>query len=425
MLAGPASRANAQVQPSQPRLLIAVPALATPKNVETEAGQTGVIGIQIAQQIVSDLRSSDAVLVVGPQGMRQYSPTEAGAPQYPAWQSTGAGGLVTGYVQARDDGRITVACYLYDLGARQEMTRKGFVVAPSEWRRAAHRCADAVCTRVTGAPGYFDTRITYVAETGPRTAPVKRVAIMNYDGSDHRYLTAGEVTVLNPRLSPDGTRIAYMSFRGGIPHVRLLDVASGADRPLVHRPVMSFAPRFSPDGNSIAFSMAIDGNADIYTVNVNGGVPRRLTFSQGSDTSPSFSPDGAKIVFESDRSGTQQIYVMNANGSDQRRISFGGTAYASPVWSPHGDVIAFTRRGGGGIQIGVMTTNGSAERVLTYGWQDEAPDFAPGGQFVLFQRTQQGSGLPGIFTVPVLGGDAQRLTTPQPASDPSWSGTAQ
>jgi TolB protein len=407
---------------SQP--IIAVPPLPTPKNVSTEGGETGVIGIQIAQQIASDLRSSGMMWPMGPEKMRQYSPTEAGAPQYSAWASIGAVGLVTGYVQARDDGRITVACYLYDLRQQREMARKGFVVAAAEWKRAAHRCADAFYTSITGRTGYFDSRIAYVAESGTRTAPVKRLAIMNYDGSDHRYLTAGEVTVVTPEFSPDGTRLAYMSFRGNIPHVRLLEVASGADRPLLQQPVMSFAPAFSPDGNSIVFSMAVDGNTDLYQISVNGGVPQRLTIAQGTDTSPSFSPDGKQIVFESDRSGTQQLYVMNSDGTNQRRVSFGGTGYASPSWSPQGDLIAFTRLDGGGMRIGVMTPAGAGERMITYGWQDEAPSWAPSGQLLVFQRTQRGSGIANIYTVPLAGGDATRLTTPQPGSDPSWSGAS-
>ena len=417
--------AVAQAPQGEPLTVVAIPPLPTPKNATTDAGETGVIGIQIAQQIAADLRSSGSFMAIPPEKLRQYSPTEAGAPLYPNWTSSGAGALVTGYVQAREDGRLTVACYLYDLKERREMARRGFVVGARDWRRAAHRCADAFYARVTGVPGHFDTRVAYVAETGPRTAQVKRLAVMDLDGSGHRYLGQGEVTVLSPQFSPDGARIAYMSFTGGTPHVRLHDLDTHEDRPLVQASAMSFSPAFSADGRWIAFSMAAEGNTDIYVVAADGGFPRRMTTTPGTDTSPSFSPDGERIVFESDRSGSQQLYVMDSDGSSQRRISFGGATYGSPAWSPRGDLIAFTRMGGSAMQIGVMDATGRDERLVTDGWQDEEPSWAPNGRFLLFQRKARGVGLSAIYTVPLAGGEPRRLTTPQPASDPSWSGASE
>ncbi|NUS99633.1 MAG: Tol-Pal system protein TolB [Sphingomonas sp.] len=415
---------SALAQSGSSQIVIAVPQFPTPRNVKTDGGETGVIGIQIAQQIVADLRTSRSIYPTGPDNLRHYTPTEAGAPLYPNWANVGAGALVTGYVQARDDGRITVACYLYDLKQRREMTRKGFVVDPTEWRRAAHRCAGAFFTAVTKRPGHFDSRILYVAETGTRTSPVKRLAIMNWDGTDHRYLTQGEVTVTSPRLSPDGRRIAYMSFAGGLPQVRIMGVDGGNDRPLLQSPAMSFSPRFSPDGRRIAFSMAVDGNTDLYVTGADGGFPQRLTTAPGVDTSPSFSPDGSKIVFESDRSGTQQLYVMNADGSGQRRISFGGRANSTPAWSPDGERIAFTRWSGAGLAIGVMNPDGSNEKMLTDGWQDEAPSWAPDSEWIAFQRTHQGTGRASLYTITVEGGEAKPIATPQPGADPNWTGVS-
>jgi len=401
--------------------VIAIPPVPTPRNVETDAGQTGVIGIQIADQIESDLRSSGDFMVIQRNTLKQYSPTEAGAPLYPNWTGTGASNLVTGYVQAREDGRLTIACYLYDLKQRREIARKGYVVDAKEWRRAAHRCADAFYERITGTAGFFDSTVAYVAETGTRTSPVKRLAIMNWDATDHRYLTQGESTVLSPRLSPDGEHIAYVSFSGGAPHVRIRSIDGDDDRALLPPSTISFAPRWSPDGRRILLSMAIDGNTDIYSVGLDGNYPERLTSTPGVDTAASFSPDGSRIVFESDRSGRQQIYVMNSNGSGQQRISFGAAGYASPVWSPSGDRIAFTRSGGGKLQIGVMRTDGGEEKLLTDGWQDEVPVWA-GGRTVLFQRTDPQSLHAAIYSVPITGGQPKRLTTPQPGSDPDWSG---
>ena len=405
----------------EPQLVVAIPGFATPKNVETEAGETGVIGIQIAQLIASDLRSTGAAMPVGPKGMRAYSPTEAGAPLYDMWRDTGAGALVTGYVQQRDDGRLTIVCYLYDMKRRREMTRAGYAVATSEWRRAAHRCADAIYASLTDSPGHFDSRIAYVAETGTRTAPVKRLAVMNYDGTEHRYLTQGAVTVLGPRFSPDGERLVYVGFSGGTPHVRLVDIGTGDDGPLVQATSMSFAPAYSPDGRRIAFAMASGGNTDIYVISAGGGFPQRLTTATGTDTAPSFSPDGNRIVFESDRSGTQQLYVMNANGSGQRRISFGGGGYASPAWSPDGEFIAYTRILGGRMRIGVMGPDGRGERTISNGWQDEGPTWAPSSRQVAFFRTELGSGRTQLYSVPLAGGEERRLPSPQDGSDPAWS----
>lgn len=419
-VAGTAAQAQSGGQ-----IVLAVPQFPTPKNVKTDGGETGVIGIQIAQQIVSDLRTTRSIYPTGPENLRHYTPTEAGAPLYPNWANIGAGALVTGYVQARDDGRINVVCYLYDLKQRREMTRKGFAVASTEWKRAAHRCAGAFYTAVTKRPGLFDSRIVYVAATGSRMQPVKRIAIMNWDGTDHSYLTQGEVTVTSPRVSPDGEHIAYMSFAGGMPHIRIMDADGSNDRQLLQSTSMSFAPRFSPDGRSIAFSMAVDGNTDIYVVDANGGYPQRLTTTPGIDTSPSFSPDGRKIVFESDRSGTQQIYVMNADGSGQRRISFGGGSNSSPVWSPDGDRIAFSRWNGSTIAIGIMSATGGDEKILTNGWQDEAPSWSPDSEWVMFQRTQQGTGTGSLLMVSIGGGEPKAVATPQPGADPSWSGVVQ
>ena len=419
-VAGTAAQAQSGGQ-----IVLAVPQFPTPRNVKTDGGETGVIGIQIAQQIVSDLRTTRSIYPTGPENLRHYTPTEAGAPLYPNWANIGAGALVTGYVQARDDGRINVVCYLYDLKQRREMTRKGFAVAATEWKRAAHRCAGAFYTAVTKRPGLFDSRIVYVAATGSRMQPVKRIAIMNWDGTDHSYLTQGEVTVTSPRISPDGERIVYMSFAGGMPHIRIMDADGSNDRQLLQSKSMSFAPRFSPDGRSIAFSMAVDGNTDIYVVDANGGYPRRLTTTPGIDTSPSFSPDGRQIVFESDRSGAQQIYVMNADGSGQRRISFGGGANSSPVWSPDGDRIAFSRWNGSTISIGIMSATGGDEKILTNGWQDEAPSWSPDSEWVMFQRTQQGTGTGSLLMVSIGGGEPKAVATPQPGADPSWSGVVQ
>jgi TolB protein len=400
--------------------VIAVPSMPTPAVAVTAAGDTASLGQQVSSVIASDLRSSGAFNPIGPDGVPTYVFAEAGAPAFPQWRSAGAQALVTGFVQSRGDGKITVGCYLYDVTAGRELARQGFVVAPTDWRRAAHKCADTVYARMTGEGAFFDSRVVYVAETGPANARVKRIAVMDSDGTNHRYLTMGRATVITPRFSPNGDYLAYMSYAGRVPRIWIKNMRSGAEHLLVPGKVTTFAPRFSPDSRRIVFSMSTAGNTDIYVANVDGGAPQRLTSAPGADTSPSFSPDGSKIVFESDRSGTQQLYVMSADGSGQRRISFGGARYASPVWSPRGDLIAFTRIGGT-FNIGVMSPSGSGEKTLTNGWQDEGPSWAPNGKFVMFSRTERGTGRDKLYAVSIDGGPARLMPTPMDGSDPSWS----
>ena len=393
---------------------IAVPAM------PASQGASEVLGREIAEVISSDLRSTGAFTPLGPNGIGGYSVAQAGSPDYGQWRGAGASALVAGYVEARPDGRITVACLLHDVTAGRQLASQGFTVAAADWRRAAHKCADTIYARLTGEGAYLDTRIVYVAETGPKTNRVKRIALMDSDGSNLRYLTPGKSTVTTPRFSPDGSQLVYTGTLARKPRVFVIDVASGRERLLGPGGMITFAPRFSPDGRRIVFSMAQGGNTDIFVVGADGGTPQRLTSAPGADTSPSYSPDGRRIVFESERSGTQQLYVMNADGSGQRRISFGGGRSASPVWSPKGNLIAFTRIGAG-FRIGVMDPSGGGERLLTNAWQDEGPSWAPNGQFVLFHRTQQGSGNATLYAVPVNGGAPRRMPTPQGGSDPSWS----
>ena len=263
---------------------------------------------------------------------------------------------------------------------------------PRDWRRAAHRCADAIFSRLTGEGGYFDTRIVYVSETGPARRRVKRLAIMDYDGANHRFLTNGQWTVLTPRFAPNQQTITYMTYENERPRVMLYTLDSGQSRPLIQSPNMTFAPRYSPDSRYIIFSMAVNGNTDVYRVPVAGGTPQRLTNAPGIDTGGSYSPDGNRIVFESDRGGSQQLYLMDADGSNQRRISFGGGGYGTPVWSPRGDLIAFTKTGG--FRIGVMAADGSGERILTGGSLRRRADLGaerPGGN--VHPRRQPGPAL--------------------------------
>jgi TolB protein len=399
---------------------IAVPDMPTPNATDTPAGNTRDLGRQVARVIEEDLRNSGFFNPVARNLLRRVDMPQVNAPDYPGWNQVGAQNLVQGYVQAGRNGRLTVGCYLYDIFAEAPLERAGYEVDYADWRRAAHRCADMVYARLTGEGAYFDSRIVYVSESGPKDNRVRRIAVMDTDGANHRFLTNGQSIVLTPRYAPDGRTIVYMSYLNDEPRVYIYDVETGRQRLLVNSPYMTFAPRYSPDSRYVVFSMAVNGNSDVYRVPVSGGRATRLTSTPGIDTSASYSPDGRRIVFESDRSGGQQLYVMNADGSNQRRISFGGGRYATPEWSPLGNLVAFTRLGGG-FRIGVMRPDGSGERILTNSWQDEGPSWAPNGRVIHFFRTPRGNRLPTLWSVDITGRNVRRLPTPVGASDPSWS----
>lgn len=400
-------------------LTIAVPGLPTPQSTDTAAGTTAELGNKISDVIVNNLRSSGLFKPLGRSQVRGISFAEVTSPQFPYWNGTNASALIQGYVQSNGDGKLTVGCYLYDVALQTELTRQGFVVDPGDWRRAAHKCADSIYSRLTGESPFFDSRIAYIAETGPKDNRRKRLAIMDSDGANHRFITNGQATALTPRFSPDYSKIVYLSFLDGNPRIYIYEIGTGRQRLITQSTNPTFAPRWSPDGKTILYSMAIAGNTDIYKVSAQGGEPKRLTFSPGIDIGGSFSPDGSQIVFESDRSGSQQLYVMSADGGNERRISFGGGRFATPEWSPRGDLIAFTKMAGN-FRVGVMTPSGGGQRLLTNSWQDEAPTWAPNGRIIQFFRTARGSGKTGIWQVDLTGRNERQLPTPVNGSDPAW-----
>lgn len=398
---------------------IAVPAMPAQQEVDTPAGSASELGRKIAEVIVSDLKGSGLFEPSGPGGMPAVAMAEVTSPQFDKW--AGYQALVHGFVRTTGgEADITVGCYLYDTALRSELTRQGYVVAPRDWRRAAHKCADAIYARLSGESPFFDSRIAYIAESGPKGNRVKRLAIMDSDGANHRFITNGQSIALTPRFSPDYKSIVYVSYLNNRVRIFVYDIGTGSQRLISESSNATFAPRWSPDGRNILFSMAVAGNTDIYRVSAQGGTPQRLTNSPGIDVGGSYSPDGSRIVFESDRSGGQQIYVMNADGSNQQRISHGGGRYATPEWSPRGDLIAFTKMAGD-FKIAVMTPGGDNERILTNGWQDEQPSWSPNGRVLQFFRTSPGKqGSSQVWQVDLTGVNERRIPTPLSGSDPAW-----
>lgn len=400
---------------------IAVPAFASAAATPTPAGDTASLGRQVAQVIAADLGGSGLFRLVDPAAyVTGVAVADVTRPAFASWRTVAAQALVTGFVTPNADGTLTVGCYAYDVLAETELARQGFTVAPGGWRRAAHKCSDLVYSRLTGEAGYFDTRVVYVSEEGPRTKRVKRLAIMDQDGANHRFLTSGQSLVLTPRFAPNQQTVTYMSYANNQPRVWLYNVGTGRQEAVGNFATMSFAPRFTPDGRGLLFSVIAGGNSDIVAYDIASRATRRLTSGGAIDTAPSSSPDGARIVFESDRGGTQQLYVMNADGGGQTRVSFGAGRAASPVWSPRGDLIAFTRIVGGRFRIAVMRPDGGGERLLTDSWQDENPTWAPNGRVIMFSRTERGGGTT-LRSIDLTGQNDRRIPTPRQASDPAWS----
>ncbi len=390
----------------------------TPDEVQT--------GAEIASVIAANLQRSGLFRPIDKNSFIQSAAALQNGPNFPEWRIINAQALVTGSVQRQPDGRYRVEFRLWDVIAETQMVGLAYFTAPENWRRVSHIVSDAIYKRITGEEGYFDTRIVYISETGPANARVKRLAIMDQDGANHRFLTDGQFLVLTPRFSPTAQEITYLAYYNDRPRVYLFNIDTGRQEVLGDFPGMTFAPRFSPDGNRVIMSLATGGNTEIYTMDLRTRETRRLTNSPGIDTAPSFSPDGQRITFESDRGGTQQIYVMNADGSGVQRISFGQGRYASPVWSPRGDLIAFTKLLGGRFYIGVMRPDGTGERILADAFHVEGPTWAPNGR-VLMYFSETPSGPNGetkqsrLYSVDLSGRNVWQVPTPLDGSDPAWS----
>ena len=343
--------------------------------------------------------------------------------QYADWKAINAQALITGAVNVSGN-TLNVKFRLYDVFSGAELgSGLQFQGTVDGWRRMAHKVADAVYSRITGEGGYFDSRVVYVSETGPKDNRQKRLAVMDYDGANVRYLTDSSSIVLAPRFSPTGDRILYTSYESGFPRIYVLDIGSVQRRVLESAEgTMSFAPRFSPTGNTVVYSLTQGGNTDIYTMDIASGQSVRLTNTPSIETAPSYSPDGSQIVFESDRSGSQQLYIMSAGGGEPTRISFGEGRYGTPVWSPRGDLIAFTKQNKGRFHIGVMRLDGSEERLLTASFLDEGPTWAPNGRVIMFARETQGAGgSSSLYSVDISGRNLKPVRTQEGGSDPSWS----
>ncbi len=390
------------------------------------AGGSGTVAQDITQVLSADLERSGLFQPIDSTAFIDQDAPSHIPPRYNDWRVINAQALVTGNVTPQDDGRLQVEFRLWDVFAEQQLTGLRYTTTAQNWRRIAHIIADAIYKRITGEDGYFDTRIVYISESGPQDKRIKRLAIMDQDGANHRYLTDGKSLVLTPRFSPTSQEITYLSYARGTPRVYLFNIDTGQQEVLGDFPGMTFAPRFSPDGNKVIMSLSVNGASQIYTLDLRTRKATQITNTESIDTSPCYSPDGSKIVFNSDRGGSQQLYVMNADGSDIHRISFGSGRYGTPVWSPRGDLIAFTKFDSSQFYIGVMRPDGSGERLLTQAFLVEAPTWAPNGRVLIYFRQQPTDsrgrgGQTQLYSIDLTGYNERQVVTPQDGSDPAWS----
>ncbi len=383
------------------------------------------VGDKIAAVVENNLKNSGLFNPLNKDAFLQKPDIAHLKPRFEDWSLIKAQALITGKVIFKDE-KLRVEFRLWDVLAAKEMMALAFTTVPSNWRRVGHIITDKIYERLTGEKGYFDTRIIYVAEEGPKTKRIKKLAIMDQDGSNTKYLTLGNELVLTPRFNPTNQMVTYLSYFRNLPRVYLLDIETGVQEVVGDFPGMTFAPRFSPDGKKIIMSFAMDGNSDIYTMDLENRIVERITSHPSIDTSPSYSPDGKFICFNSDRSGYQQIYVMKKDGTNVKRISFGKGLYGTPVWSPRGDLIAFTKLHKGKFYIGVMRTDGTGERLLTENFYQEAPSWSPNGRVLVFYRETKtdsdGKGFSAkLWSIDLTGYNERMVNTESDASDPSWS----
>jgi len=383
-------------------------------------GATAQVGRDISGVIRANLDRSGLFRPIAQQAFIERVEDLSVPPRFADWRIIDAQALVVGQVESLPDGRIRVNVALWDVLGERQLGRWEIHRTPDGWRRIAHHVSDKIYEELTGERGYFDTRVVFVSESGPRTRRVKRLMVMDQDGANPFFLTGADAMAITPRFSPSTQMIAYMSFETGAPRVFLYNLQTNRREVMGDFPGMTFAPRFNPDGTGVVFTLDLNGNSEIFAMDLRSRARRRLTNHAAIDTSPSYSPDDNQITFNSDRGGSPQIYVMNADGSGQRRISFGEGRYSTPVWSPRGDLIAFTRQSGGRFAIGVMRPDGSGERILTESYLDEAPTWSPNGRVIMFFREGRGEG-PRLWSVDLTGRNLRQIPTQTEASDPAWS----
>ncbi len=367
----------------------------------------------LTQIVGEDLARSGQFRQIETAGLQQ--PAEPGQIDYKVWHGKGAEALVIGRVMALPGGRFDVRFRLVDAVKQVQLAGFSYNVSPEQWRATAHEIADVVYEKLTGQKGAFNTRIAFVQKRGKRY----ELRVADADGETPRTVVRSNEPLISPAFSPDGGRLAYVSFEDKKPVVYVQSLRDGSRRQAAAFKGSNSAPAWAPDGNRLAVVLTRDEASQIYIVNADGGGATRITQGGNIDTEPVFSPDGKTLYFTSDRGGSPQIYRMSASGGDAKRVTFDGNYNVSPAISPDGKLLAYIRREGGRFQVAVQDLATGQSRVLTDSAHDESPSFAPNGQTVLYATVLNGHGILG--TVSLDGKTRARLSeSGVDAREPVW-----
>lgn len=380
----------------------------------------------IRDVVEADLKSTGLFRIVSRDALPEF--VEMGSmPDFNLWSAIKAQVLVQAKLTAKSGGQYDLEFYVWDVNGKEQIEAQSLIASKKSARRLAHIMADAIYERLTGEIGYFDTQIVFIAETGPISNRVKRMAIMDQDGYGMRYLSDKDTFVMSPHFSPNMQTIVFLSYYNDDPMVWTLDLETGEQRRLGQFGGMNFAPRFSPDGTKVALSLVKNGITHIYEYDIESKALKQLTFGNSLNTSPSYSPDGKKMAFNSDRSGNQQIYVLDLETGKVNRITYGAGRYATPAWSPDGQFIAFTKMADDTFYIGIMDPRGRNEKILAGGWYMEAPSWAPGSRRLVYYETEKAldgiERISHIRSVDITGQNIYDIPLPDDVNgvEPTWS----